>query len=993
MTRARNSANLASHGNLFVDITNDRTGIGSVVPAQNLHVAGTAGFHADVTFTGDLYNTTWDRSDNSLKFGDNSKLKFGNTEDAMHIYHDSANVNYIISPTNRQLQYKSDGGLLIRGGGNQMIANFLESAVTLYKGQGIKLTTVDHGINVTGTTDTDGLVVSGVATVTTMNVTGVLTYEDVTSVDSVGIITARQGVHIDDSITHIGDTNTRIRFPSNDAINLETGGTPRLSIDSSGNVTISGNLTVSGTTTQNNTVATSTKVFTLASGSANNAAVDGAGILIDAGSDTDKTLKWLDSTDRWTFTGGDVAANAFYGDGSNLTGIDTDLVSDTSPQLGGNLDLNGNSILLDDNEKIFIGTSNDASLFNTGSYLFLKNHNGNVAIQASGTGSVISLQKYDNSDIGLQYVVDGKIQLNYDNVSMFETESRGAFVKKADGGETLFTVGSTNAGGVRLALDGDSNGDATGFDYAYLQHNSSGDFIIAADNPSGNSNLIFCSGNSSESARIDANGGVGINTSNFSSSLNNEVGLAIHGESNDNCRIVFTTPTKSNPPSAIGYFGLNRFGVDTYDGLEIRDVTDSYATRLRIGSGGGIKINCNETYYAVNLAECNTGQLALNINKTRQGQTKGIAFGAIGSSTSHTGIQCYDTSNNSANPLLLNPFGGNIGIGYVSPRTALEVKDTHNQTANTLTPVLRLSTGNSYSGSNTGSALEFGTTNTNYPTWIKGRIGAVYNGSSNYGGHIVFHTNSGSDPVSSISEKMRITDSGKVGMGAQTSPNGTLDIRTTDDDDAIRLVNTSTGNNGIQWWNEYGGLTKRVSMDYGESDANFDIKLFRADSQDDRPYGNVRIFTGSYSSPNMNFRVTTLGTVHQPNQPAFLVRDSVFSGAFGANVYANFDTVILNRGNHYNTSNGRFTAPIAGTYLFLSLMLSQGSNRLFHEIRLNGSQVVGTRTESGTTAGQYQSNTTQAILELAKGDWVAIHVGSGGAYGGSYSNFSGYLLG
>ena len=43
MTRARNSANLASHGNLFVDIANDRTGIGSVVPAQNLHVAGTAG--------------------------------------------------------------------------------------------------------------------------------------------------------------------------------------------------------------------------------------------------------------------------------------------------------------------------------------------------------------------------------------------------------------------------------------------------------------------------------------------------------------------------------------------------------------------------------------------------------------------------------------------------------------------------------------------------------------------------------------------------------------------------------------------------------------------------------------------------------------------------------------------------------------------------------------------------------------------------------------
>ena len=71
MTRARNSANLASQGNLFVDIANDRTGIGSVVPGQSLHVAGTAGFHDDVTFTGDNAKSTfWDRSTGFLKFND-----------------------------------------------------------------------------------------------------------------------------------------------------------------------------------------------------------------------------------------------------------------------------------------------------------------------------------------------------------------------------------------------------------------------------------------------------------------------------------------------------------------------------------------------------------------------------------------------------------------------------------------------------------------------------------------------------------------------------------------------------------------------------------------------------------------------------------------------------------------------------------------------------------------------------------------------------------
>ena len=97
MTRARNSANLASHGNLFVDIANDRTGIGSVVPDQNLHVAGPAGFHADTTFKGDLYNATWDRSDNSLKFVDNAKALFGTGSD-LTIRH-TGSASYIENST------------------------------------------------------------------------------------------------------------------------------------------------------------------------------------------------------------------------------------------------------------------------------------------------------------------------------------------------------------------------------------------------------------------------------------------------------------------------------------------------------------------------------------------------------------------------------------------------------------------------------------------------------------------------------------------------------------------------------------------------------------------------------------------------------------------------------------------------------------------------------------------------------------------------------
>ncbi len=100
----------------------------------------------------------------------------------------------------------------------------------------------------------------------TRNVTigGTLTYEDVTNIDSVGLVTARSGIEIGarpgvaasisvdgnmivsgistfggdvqvpDKIIHSGDTNTAIRFPAADTVTVETGGSERARIDSSG---------------------------------------------------------------------------------------------------------------------------------------------------------------------------------------------------------------------------------------------------------------------------------------------------------------------------------------------------------------------------------------------------------------------------------------------------------------------------------------------------------------------------------------------------------------------------------------------------------------------------------------------------------------------------------------------------------------------------------------------------------------------------------------
>ena len=100
----------------------------------------------------------------------------------------------------------------------------------------------------------DGITVTGVVTATTITqningdlsvsgnvgVGGTLTYEDVTNVDSVGIITARSTVSIADSIVHIGDTNTSLRFPAADTITAETNGSERLRITSAGHLVTGG---------------------------------------------------------------------------------------------------------------------------------------------------------------------------------------------------------------------------------------------------------------------------------------------------------------------------------------------------------------------------------------------------------------------------------------------------------------------------------------------------------------------------------------------------------------------------------------------------------------------------------------------------------------------------------------------------------------------------------------------------------------------------------
>ena len=90
--------------------------------------------------------------------------------------------------------------------------------INVFRSDGTLAGLLLNGVNFNTTT--------GVSTFNNLDVGGVLTYQDVTNVDSVGIITARstidaQGaINLADSIIHTGDTNTKIRFPAADTLSL-----------------------------------------------------------------------------------------------------------------------------------------------------------------------------------------------------------------------------------------------------------------------------------------------------------------------------------------------------------------------------------------------------------------------------------------------------------------------------------------------------------------------------------------------------------------------------------------------------------------------------------------------------------------------------------------------------------------------------------------------------------------------------------------------------
>ena len=147
---------------------------------------------------------------------------------------------------------------------------------------------------------------------------------------------------------------------------------------------------------------------------------------------------------------GTASSSTFLRGDSTFQTVNTDLVSDTSPQLGGDLDTNSFHILMDDSHPIKFGNGTELEIMHTGSSGFGHFHNsqGNFVIDTTGNFYV---RNSDGTKTSILATPSGATELYHDNTKQCETTANGLafpsgkgidFSANGDGSRTVTTNGN-----------------------------------------------------------------------------------------------------------------------------------------------------------------------------------------------------------------------------------------------------------------------------------------------------------------------------------------------------------------------------------------------------------------------------------------------------------------------------------------------------------------------------------------------------------------------
>ena len=152
--------------------------------------------------------------------------------------------------------------------------------------------------------------------------------------------------------------------------------------------------------------------------------------------------------------------------------------------------------------------------------------------------------------------------------------------------------------------------------------------------------------------------------------------------------------------------------------------------------------------------------------------------------------------------------------------------------------------------------------------------------------------------------------------------------------------------------------------------------------------------------------IDSSGRVTQPAKPAFRARIATTGSGTGTTGTLIFETEDFDIGGNYNTSNGIFTAPIAGIYHFMFRSLtatntsgaaSASNDTIYVDFYKNGALADGTRGFiSNRGAEGYSTIMMNTMMQLSATDTIKVVFGSEHAYHDSSAHydpcFEGYLV-
>jgi hypothetical protein len=163
--------------------------------------------------------------------------------------------------------------------------------------------------------------------------------------------------------------------------------------------------------------------------------------------------------------------------------------------------------------------------------------------------------------------------------------------------------------------------------------------------------------------------------------------------------------------------------------------------------------------------------------------------------------------------------------------------------------------------------------------------------------------------------------------------------------------------------------------------------------------GNTITNTGTALTEKVGTSVTSKtidssGYVLLRNKPAFMTSPQRSNGASPNGVWAGNSSVYNTTNSGMNMTTGRFTAPIAGTYVFDMVGISEGGALDIRYALMKNGNTNTAHCITQSTTGNHGPTNVSVVWRLAVGDYVEPIVYSGaGTHGAGWGYFSGYFVG